>query len=89
MDDLDKYHLRATEWKTSPVTQPKHDFVNPLVERYLTDLSTRQARDHGEYAKLADTLRVGIDLEYTQSIVNDLYKSANDLKNHAKLQEER
>jgi hypothetical protein len=45
MEDLDRYHLRATEWKTSPIQQPKHDFVTALLEEYLNDLKKRKVRD--------------------------------------------
>jgi hypothetical protein len=65
MQDLDRYHLRATEWKTAPVRQPKHDFVTPLLESYLNDLKRRQVRDVDDECKLSDVLRKAIPIDYT------------------------
>ena len=38
LDLLDKADLKTTGWTTEPLENVDHDFVTPLLNRYLEDL---------------------------------------------------
>ena len=38
---LDKWGLKAEEWKCGPIENPEHDFVAPLLNSFLSDLEKR------------------------------------------------
>ena len=41
LDLLDKAELKTTGWTTEPLDNVDHDFVTPLLNRYLNDLNKR------------------------------------------------
>ena len=41
LDVLDKADLKTTGWTTEPLENVDHDFVTPLLNRYLDDLGKR------------------------------------------------
>ena len=40
-EQLDRYQLRSTDWKTEPIDIPSFSYVNPLLHRMLRDLDKR------------------------------------------------
>jgi hypothetical protein len=56
-DELDRYGLKGTEWRQLPVDNPEHDFVTPLLSRYLDDLNERKdLSTHGK-PRFVDLIR--------------------------------
>ena len=43
-NNLDRYYTRTSEWKLEPLDNPEHDFITPLLNRYLEDIEFRQRK---------------------------------------------
>ena len=41
LDALDKRHLKSSGWQTTPLDNAAHDFVTPLLNKYLRDIEER------------------------------------------------
>ena len=57
LDVLDKADLKTTGWTTEPLENVDHDFVSPLLNRYLEDLSKRIEKHKKKDAGFAQNLR--------------------------------
>ena len=47
VDALNKAEIKTTGWTTEPLNNVDHDFVTPLLNRYLDDLNKRMM-DHAK-----------------------------------------
>lgn len=82
-EELDKYHLRTTEWKLEPLQNPQHDFVSNLREGYLIDLEQRKRRGNMPGARHCDVIRKGVALDSIEKHINKLEKVVTDQKQQA------
>jgi hypothetical protein len=71
-DQLDKFHLRQTEWRTAPIVNPEHDFVTDLVKKMVNDLHNRNARCMGVDASYCELIRKPFNLNYVTELINDV-----------------
>jgi hypothetical protein len=74
MEELDRYHIRQTEWKLEPLENPQHDFVTDLLEKYLADLTHRQHLGNVKNARMSDLIRKPVQLDSVEKQINILYK---------------
>lgn len=82
-NELDKYHLKVSDWTFEPLENVEHDFVNDLLQRYLDDLDYRQKEGDPEKATFTGTMRKGVQLNDLEDIVNKLYVKTAGLKKAA------
>ena len=62
---------------------PEHDFVAPLVQRYLEDLAYRQEKATCEKASYCAQMRKPVSLNGVEQHIDKLRKTAEELKNAA------
>ena len=83
LDLLDKAELKTTGWTTEPLDNVDHDFVTPLLNRYLNDLSKRIEKQKKKDAGFAQNLRKTVQILDAEDLVNINYQKIADLKEEA------
>lgn len=83
LDLLDRADLKTTGWTTEPLENVDHDFVTPLLNRYLEDLQTRIKRNEKKDAGFAANLRKTVQVIDAEDLVNLNYQKISNLKEEA------
>jgi len=83
LDALDKADLKTTGWTTEPLENVDHDFVSPLLNRYLKDMNTRIEKHKKKDAGFAQNLRKTVQIMDAEDLVNFNYQKIASLKEEA------
>mmetsp|Transcript_13179 Transcript_13179/g.17911 ORF Transcript_13179/g.17911 Transcript_13179/m.17911 type:complete len:203 (+) Transcript_13179:1587-2195(+) len=80
LDMLDRADLKTTGWTTEPLENVDHDFVTPLLNRYLEDLNKRIEHNKKKDAGFAASLRKTVQVTDAEDLVNINFNKIATLK---------